>query len=229
MRRMRNALIASIVLNVFLFAGVLGLGYGWPLFLHVKQVLPSRERHVSFFETFGVEGRDVVFVGDGLTADARWTELFPGLPVRNRGISGDTSADVAMRIGQVAAGRPASIFLLVGGEDAAAEKTVEETAVAHGAILERIRELSPDTRVFVQSILPRGSESSEDVDRRNRAIREVAESEGAAWIDLGPVFAGPEGAMLPGLSNDGVHLLGSGYLAWRDAIVNFVGPPPTGP
>ena len=118
----RKALIASIVLNVFLLASVLGLAYGWPLFIHVKQVLPKRERHVSFFAAFPVEQRDIVFVGDELTEEGRWSELFPGTPVKNRGIAGDTTRDVALRIGQVASGNPGKVFLMIGGKDAAAER-----------------------------------------------------------------------------------------------------------
>ncbi len=168
----------------------------------------------------------MVFVGDGITNEARWSELFVDLPVKNRGIDGDTSADVAMRIGQIAAGRPAKIFLLIGGGDAAAEKTVAETAAAYEQILDRIARDSPATQIFVQSILPRGEEARDDIRERNEAIEAVAAAKGAVWIDLVPAFVDDQGALRGDLSNDHVHLLAAGYRTWRDTIAGYVGDAP---
>lgn len=219
---MSKGLIASIALNVFLLASVLGLMYGWPLFIHAKQVMPMRERHVSFFEEFGAGPEDVVFVGDQITEEGHWDELFPGLPVKNRGIAGDTSADLALRIGQIAASKPGKVFLMVGGGDAAAEKSVTETAASFDRILSRLSTDSPGSEVYVQSILPRGDETHDGLTARNDAIREVAEKYGAVWVDLFPLFVAENGTMRDELSNDQIHLLASGYLVWRDAIEEHV-------
>lgn len=219
----RKALIASIILNVFLFASVMGLSYGWPLFIHVKQVLPKRERYVSFFAAAPAKGDDIVFVGDAITNEGRWSELFPDAPVKNRGIPGDTTEDVAFRIGQVAAGKPAKVFLMIGGGDAEAEKTIDETAASYAAILDRLAADTPDTQIFVQSILPRSVESWPNIEKRNEAIRKVASEHGAQYIDLVPVFAAENDAIRGDLSNDNAHLLGPGYEAWRNAIRGDVG------
>ncbi len=223
----RKGLIASIVLNVFLLLSVLGLSYGWPLFIHVKQVLPKRERHVSFFEDFPVRPGDVVFVGDAITDEGRWSELFPGLPVKNRGIPGDTTEDLSLRIGQVAAGKPRKIFLMIGGGDAEAEKTVENTRASYETILTLLERDTPESEVYVQSILPRSVDAWPGIEERNRAIREVTERHGATYLDLVPVFAAENGAIRELLSNDNVHLRGPGYAAWRDAIAPHVTADPT--
>lgn len=223
----RRWLIGSVVLNVFLLASALGLGFGWPLFLHVKQVLPRRERHVSFFAQFPIASGDVVFVGDALTDEGRWSELFAATTVKNRGVDGDTTEDVAYRIGQVAAGKPRKVFLMIGGEDAAAGKSVDETAASYRAILSRLRTESPATEVYAQSILPRSEDARDDVRARNDAIRRVAEENGATFVDLVPLFADESGRIRPDLSNDRAHLLGPGYEVWRDAIAPHVtGPRP---
>ena len=218
----RKALIVSVILNVFLLASVLGLSYGWPLFIHVKQVLPKRERHVSFFAEFPSSPEDIVFVGDAITSEGKWHELFPDLPVKNRAIEGDTSADVALRIGQIAAAKPAKIFLMIGGGDAEAEKTPAETRASMDAILTRLEKDAPDTEVYVESILPRSVEAWPVIAERNTAIREVAEAHGATFIDLTPVFGAENDAIREEFSNDNTHLLAAGYLAWRDAIEDHV-------
>ena len=218
----RKALIASIVLNFFLLASVLGLAYGWPLFIHVKQLLPKRERHVSFFATFPLEQRDVVFVGDGLIEEGPWSEIFPDVPVKNRGIAGDTTRDVALRIGQIAAGNPAKVFLMVGGKDAEAEHSVEQTSDEYASILQRLKEDSPNTKIYVQSILPRSIEESEALQQRNEGIARVARSAGAEFIDLFPAFVAEDGGIRPDLSNDKAHLLADGYMLWRDQVASRV-------
>lgn len=218
----RKALIASVVLNVFLIASVLGLSYGWPLFIHVKQVLPKRERHVSFFAEFPTTPKDVVFVGDAITSEARWHELFPDVSVRNRGIPGDTSEDVAFRIGQVAAGKPDKVFLMIGGGDAAAEKTIDETEASYATILDRLRSDAPDTEVFVQSILPRSIEAWPAIAKRNEAIQRITEEKGATFVDLTTLFAAENHAIREEYSNDNTHLLAAGYVVWRDAISDEV-------
>lgn len=225
----RKTLIASIVLNVFLFLSVLGLSYGWPLFIHVKKVLPKRERYVSFFAEFPVQSSDIVFVGDALTNEARWHELFPEVSVRNRGIDEDTTRDVAYRIGQIASGRPSKVFLMVGGGDAEAGLTPEQTAESYRVILDKLATESPRTEVFVQSILPRSLESWTDIEARNAAIEAVAQERGVRFIDLTPLFASDNGAIRAELSVDNVHLLAKGYVAWRDAIVEHVETPPSAP
>lgn len=218
----RKALIVSIIVNVFLLASVLGLSYGWPLFIHVKQVLPKRERHVSFFAEFPSSRDDIVFVGDAITSEGKWDELFPGLPVKNRAIDGDTSEDVALRIGQIAAAKPAKMFLMIGGGDAEAEKSTEDTRASVDAILTRLETDSPDTEIFVESILPRSVEAWPAIAKRNAAIRQVAEAHGATFIDLTPIFAAENDAIRDEFSNDNTHLLAAGYLAWRDAIAGHV-------
>ena len=42
------------------------------------------------------------------------------------------------------------------------------------------------------------------------------------WINLYPLFVDAEGKLRRELTNDGLHLLGQGYIIWRDAIKPYV-------
>jgi hypothetical protein len=90
-----NAL-AALVVATFLFIG--------PHRIAAWVLRPARERLVSFFAANPIAPGQVVFLGDSLTDGARWDELFPGIPVRNRGVPADTTADVLARLDQVTAG-----------------------------------------------------------------------------------------------------------------------------
>lgn len=75
--------------------------------------------------------------------------------MRNRGIAGDDTAGVLARLREVTAGRPAKVFLMIGTNDLT--EGVDETRIAANVeqIVARIAAASPDTQIFVQSVLPR--------------------------------------------------------------------------
>jgi lysophospholipase L1-like esterase len=89
----------------------------------------------------------------------------------------------------------------------------------------------PQAQIVVQSILPHSAEDAtwEGRDRLlaipNRRIRElnerletIAESEGAIYLDLYPLFANSRGTLKIELSTDGLHLNAQGYLIWSNAL-----------
>ena len=57
----------------------------------------------------------------------------------------------------------------------------------------------------------------------NDLLEPLAVKEGAAYIDLYSHFVEKEtGKMNPVYTNDGLHLLGKGYLLWRDIVKPYV-------
>jgi lysophospholipase L1-like esterase len=216
------------LLWISLAANMIGLVAAIALATHGRQIAraillqPIRERLVSFFEASPVRPGDVVFLGDSLTDGARWEELFPGLAVRNRGVPGDTTADVLARLDQVTSGKPAQVLLMIGTNDLGFGASVEATATRYEAILAALRRDAPATRIAVLSVLPRSASDSVRIEALNRAIRELARSQGAQWIDLDPAFLAPDGSIRDDLSNDELHLTGAGYLEWRRRISPYV-------
>jgi lysophospholipase L1-like esterase len=208
----------AVVLLAFVAVWIAGQDYALEKFLK-----PSHDRWVSQFELLPVSPGDIVFLGDSITEGGAWEELFPGLPVRNRGIGGDVTDGVMNRLEQVVAGKPAKVFLLIGTNDLAlAEKTPTEIAAGVEAIVDTINTRSPDTRVYVQSILPRAENYRDEVETLNRELENRVSGK-ATWIDLYPLFLdGRDGSIRDDYSNDELHLLGPGYLEWRDFIEPYV-------
>ena len=183
---------------------------------------PLKEQVVSFFDSYPVEPGDVAMVGDSITAGAEWSEMFPGVPIKNRGFPGDTTKDVLDRIDQVTDGRPAKIFLLVGTNDLFYREEVAEVLETYKEILGRIEADSPTTRIYIQSVLPRHPDYREKIITLNRELKALAEDHGHSYVDLYTPFLGPDGGVAPGLSNDQLHLLGPGYELWRKSIAHLV-------
>ncbi len=220
---MKRLLISlSLLLNVIVVGGVIAL-FLFPMpvvgaFLGDFIAL-SHERWVSQFEALPVQEGDVVFLGDSITEGGAWDELLPYVSVRNRGIGGDTTVGVLERLHQVASGQPDKVFLLIGTNDLFIGVPEEEIAANVGRIIDSIRSSSPPTEVYLQSVLPREAEYRQRVESLNQRLLAVAGERGAGWVDLYPHFLDEsDGSISNELANDELHLMGKGYLLWREQI-----------
>ena len=210
----------SIRLVVALALGVAGMAAAAPREGRADAFAPDAyyRLRMDLFAVTPLAAGDIVFLGDSITEGAEWNELFPDLPVRDRGISGDTTAGVLARLDTITASRPAAVFLLVGTNELAPSLDPAPSLARQREILERIRRESPDTRVFVQSLLPRAATYRERVEGYNRALRGICHEAGVVFIDLYPAFLAPDGSLRDELTFDELHLTGAGYRVWRTLL-----------
>ncbi len=111
-------------------------------------------QRASLFDLLPVDSTDIVFVGNSLTHGCEWHELF-GMPnIKNRGINGDIVEGIMERIDPVVNGHPAKIFLLVGVNDVSHNLTADSVSTAIGQLIDYIRTKTPQTKLYVQSLLP---------------------------------------------------------------------------
>lgn len=188
-------------------------------------------QRASLFEELGVDSTSIVFFGNSLTHGAEWHELF-GMPnICNRGINGDTVDGLRERMHAVTDGKPAKIFLLIGVNDISHNLTADSVATAIGELIADIREATPQTRLYVQSLLPINNSfgrykaifgKEQTVRDVNTLLRPIAERNGATWIDIHDLFADADGNLRTDLTNDGLHLLAPGYMIWRAALMPYV-------
>jgi lysophospholipase L1-like esterase len=160
-----------------------------------------------------------VMLGDSLTAGGLWSEWY-GDTVVNRGIGGETSAQALNRIDGLAEMHPARLFLETGVND---YNNVDPdiTASIVRTMLRRVRDISPETKLYLLSLLPAATAEREIwVSDVNRRFARVAKDENAEWIDLCPMFT--KGYLInPKLTTDGVHLSALGYNLWRRLLGSY--------
>lgn len=154
----------------------------------------------------------VVMLGDSLTAGGPWSEIFGSLDVLNRGVGGSTTAHILGRLDETIERNPARVFLMIGINDLLAGASALDTAARVAQIVQRLQR--EKIEVFLQSVLPTADNIAlnQQVATLNRETRDCA-----TYIDLWPAFA-PSGALLPEMTSDGLHLIGTAYLVWAEAI-----------
>ncbi len=180
---------------------------------------PQQEHRRTQFAALGVEPGRVVFLGDSISEGGLWEEWFPSVQVLNRGIGGETSAQVLDRL-DTAINEPRAVFLLIGTNDLTRGLTTDVIVRNVRDILQGIRERSPECVVFVQSVMPRTASRREELLELNQRLEALcgAATPSCRFIDLWQVLATDAGTLNPGFSKDNLHLNGEGYRAWVNLI-----------
>lgn len=218
-----NRSILFLLLTMITIAGIQAQETKYSTFYYQRATL---------FEELPVYSDDIIFLGNSITNGCEWSELFANPHVKNRGISGDIARGVYDRLDPILSGKPAKIFLLIGINDVARDSSAQSIVRDIRLITEKIQKDSPSSRLYLQSVLPvsdhykmfEGHTSRwQRVVEINKGLQQLAEEKGATYVDLYSHFVdSATGKMNINYSNDGLHLLGKGYLLWRDIVTPYI-------
>jgi lysophospholipase L1-like esterase len=164
----------------------------------------------------------VVFMGDSITDGWRLAEYFPGKPYVNRGIGGQTTPQMVVRMFEdVINLKPAAMIVLAGTNDIARNtgpETIEmveenfmamtELAQAHG-IKVILCALTPVSD-YGPRRMTEGRPPS-DILKLNAWIKEYAAKSHAVYADYFAALADDKGMLKEGFSKDGLHPNDKGY------------------
>jgi len=165
----------------------------------------------------------VVFMGDSITdgwGRSPTTVFFPGKPYVNRGISGQTTPQMLVRFQQdVVHLHPAAVVILAGTNDIAGntgpttQQMIEDNFTSMAEIAKQ-----NGIKVVLASITPAYAypwrpevQPVERIRALNEWLQDFCSSNGFVYLDYYSSMADAKGAMLPGLSSDGVHPTAKGY------------------
>jgi N-acetylglucosamine-6-sulfatase len=157
----------------------------------------------------------VVFLGDSLAKRGRWHEWFPNLTVANRGIDGDTTVDLRDRLDE-SLNEPSVVSLIIGTNDlhaAEALRDLDGIASRVDDIVSHISQVSPGTRILINSVFPRTTLLTEQITMLNDKLRIIASERGLIFVDMWPELA-VNGALRSEFTRDNLHLTPVGYAAW---------------
>ena len=178
-----------------------------------------------------INTESIVFLGNSLTHGGDWNKLFGIDNAVNRGIVGNTAADIDGRLAEVTSGKPAKIFLMCGVNDVSHDLTADSVARAVAGLVDRIRRESPSTKVYLQSLLPINNSfgrykrvigKEQTIRDINALLEPMARERGVEWIMLYPYFCDEEQNLRKDLTTDGLHLVDSGYAIWKEHLMPYV-------
>ncbi len=226
-------LLSSLLLNLLLIAGA---GYaihrygGWRNFwakINNRGIEKSYFHRKNLFEMLPPKNGAIVFLGNSITAQNEWAEMFGIANILNRGIPGDHCEGICARLDEVLKNRPSKVFLMAGVNDLAFYPP-SHVLPKYERLVEAILKKSPTTTLYLQSVLPVNNLVSptpvdnDDIRTLNDGIRQLAKAKGLTFIDLFSLLQDQNGNLDAAYTLDGIHLNGVAYLKWKDAIKNLV-------
>lgn len=159
-----------------------------------------RERRQLFQRNLSQEKGAVVFFGDSITEG--WGGMlatsFPGISTANRGISGDTSRGLLLRLVEdVVAVKPRAVVLLIGTNDHSLGSTPQEIGANLRQILLCLSQERPHMPIIWCEVLPSSATQdrpAEKIRALNNSFREVAgEFPTVTLVDTWSLFADEKG------------------------------------
>ncbi len=187
-------------------------------------------RRSTLFELLPVTHNDIIMLGNSLTDGAEWNELLNNRHVKNRGIVGDILQGLIERLEPILQGQPKKIFIMSGVNDISHDVDGDSIGRVTEKLIVMIKKRCPKTKIYLQSMLPFNNDvrlwkllkdREHVVVEGNAALCKVAKRQGVTWINLYPLFVDDNGKLKKELTNDGLHLMGKGYIIWRDAIKKY--------
>jgi lysophospholipase L1-like esterase len=164
----------------------------------------------------------IAFVGDSITAQGSWQEWFPGVTVIPLGVGGERTDGLLARLDTVIAHRPDMIVLLIGTNDIGHDSTAEHVTTNIRTIITRLKAALPDSRILVQSPLPRQKELAPELRKAHSGIVQLAEELRVSHLDPWPALAEEDGELHPAYTHDRLHLSEAGYHAWLAVLTPAV-------
>ncbi|WP_242156273.1 GDSL-type esterase/lipase family protein [Aestuariivivens sediminis] len=180
---------------------------------------------IKEFMAHPLEHGDIVFLGNSITEQGGdWGARFHNPKVKNRGIAGDTTDGVLARLNELIYYTPSKVFMLIGINDAFRDDMTAQAIYDNIIkIVHRIHNESPDTQIFLQTVLPTTTEHLKmKIQKINALLMGTELTEPYNLIGLHDYFATENDLMDMAFSTDGVHLNENGYRNWVNVITNLV-------
>jgi len=183
-------------------------------------------------------GWELVFVGDSITdfwqnrGKAEWDTSFGRFKALNLGISADRTEHVLWRLdhGQLDGYQPKLFVVMIGtnnnGHRKPEEESTADTVAGIKAILDKLGQKAPQSKVLLLAIFPRGATPQDACRLRNEAvnaeIQKFADNKRVFWMNINDKLLQPDGTLSKEVMPDLLHPNAKGYEIWAKAVMPVI-------
>ena len=187
-------------------------------------------RHQSFNERVKKGNVDLLLIGDSITqgwegaGKEAWAKHYDKRNAVNLGIGGDRTQHVLWRLdnGNVEGISPKLAVLMIGTNNSnGTDNTAEEIGAGITAIVKKLREKLPQTKVLILAVFPRDEKPTPRREKNAKASEiasKLADNQNVFYLDIGSKFLTPDGLLTKDIMPDYLHLSPQGYTIWAEAI-----------
>jgi lysophospholipase L1-like esterase len=184
------------------------------------------QRLAQFAKEPIIPGR-VIFLGNSITEMGNWKKVLNDTTVINRGIGGDISYGVLKRLKDITDRNPSKVFILLGINDIGKDIPEVVTADNYLKIVSEIHSKCPQTKIYVQSVLPvnptmphfpQHYDKEEHVLVLNKLLKANATVGNYTYVDIFHLFVDADGRLQSQYSYEGLHLKPPAYDIWVDYL-----------
>ncbi len=172
---------------------------------------------------------EVVMLGNSLTQNFEWHEMFKNVNIKNRGIGGDITKGILQRINEVVESKPKKVFIEIGINDLLRGFPVDSVFYNYTNIIQTINLKSPKTRIYIQNLLPTNLLISntnkpviDSVNALNIKLKNFCSNHKITYIDLFSKFSSDGKLKTKYNCGDNLHLSGEGYSEWCRLIKTYI-------
>ncbi|MBR4989119.1 MAG: exo-alpha-sialidase [Bacteroidaceae bacterium] len=195
---------------------------------------PFRNHRYDSFKVLSTNSESIVFIGNSITDMHCWPEAFVTsdgnyLPIVNRGNSGTYSTEQSDNLESYIAGKPKKVFMMIGTNDIAISGGLnfsgEQVLAYVKSIVERIHARSPQTKVYLYSILKNNTSNRVEATwlHTNEIVKNYVETMNVDWLTYIDLYDKLAGIAQGGVwSYDYLHLTAAAYQVWCETICQYL-------
>lgn len=174
---------------------------------------------------------ELLFIGDSITqgwegngAKDVWAKYYAKRKAVNLGIGGDRTQHVLWRLinAPLDGVKPKAAVVMIGTNNSNAEdNTPGQIVEGIAAIVAKLRERLPNTKILLLGIFPRSENFTAQrgkLTQINQVIAKLDDGKNVHYLDIGHRFLTSDGILLADIMPDYLHLSPKGYEMWADAI-----------
>jgi lysophospholipase L1-like esterase len=207
------------------------------------------QRHADVLKLKETANPEIVLIGDSIThfwggdpqspgmnprGPESWKKAFGDKPVLNLGYGWDRTQNVLWRLdhGEFEGLHPEWVVVNIGtnnssGTKAARASTPEETAAGIREVILRVRAKSPQSKIVLMGVLPRGQTAGTPQRQWITELNTILKRDwtgvpGVTFLDVGAGFLQPDGELPPELMPDGTHPSDKGYAVWAEGLLGVM-------